>query len=467
MPEMNNPAALREKIVISGEFQLDAPLRIGSGESGETEVDTYVLKSRDQKPIIPGSSLAGVLRAACKDWEVARLLFGSDHEETTHNRGEIRQSAIDVHDIILKDVDMVIRDGVAINAHTGTAIDGSKHNYEAVDSGAHGSLSLIITIRQEQSERLKEFEEAARKIAALLAQGLRLGSLTTKGFGLGHCPQVSIDFYDMSTQAAVKAWLLKEACATETVTAKDSHVYDPAIFVVDMELAINGSLIVRHATDKKRGDMPIKAEQLQRRSKDGQTKYYIIPGTSLKGVLRHQAIKILQRLGQEQELLDALMGSAGQKTKSRLIVNEVHIDKNAGVHEHLQARNSLDRFTGGVMPGKLFGENPIWQDDAEKSPLKLHLEIKPDITTGKQRSWDLGLIMFLIKDLCLGQIPLGGEKSIGRGTLKGHKAVIHYNDNVFIIDAEGRVTGDNVPDRLQDMEGWAKAFLIGQAGEWI
>ena len=465
MPEMKNPAALREKILISGEFQLDAPLRIGSGESGNTEVDTYVLKNRDQVPIIPGSSLAGVLRAACKDWDIASLIFGSDHEETTRNRGEIRQSAIDVQDIILEDFDIAIRDGVAINTQTGTATDGSKHNYEAVDSGAHGSISLSLTIRQEQSSLLPEIEAAARKIAALLAQGLRFGSLTTKGFGLGHCPQVSIDFYDMSSPAAVKAWLLKEACATETVTAEDSPVYNPADFVVDMELAINGSLIIRHATDKKRGDMPIKAEQLQHRGKDGQTEYYIIPGTSLKGVLRHQAIKILQRLGQEQRLLDDLLGSASKKTKSRLIVNEVHIDKHAGVHEHLQARNSVDRFTGGVMPGKLFGENPIWQDKAEKFPLKLHLEVKPDRATGKQRSWDLGLLMFLIKDLSLGHIALGGEKSIGRGTLKGHKAVIHYDGKVFVIDAEGRVTGDEAQDRLQDMESWANAFLEGQAGE--
>ena len=465
MPEMKNPAALREKIVISGEFQLDSPLRIGSGESGDTEADTYVLKNRDQTPIIPGSSLAGILRVACKDLDIVDILFGSDHEKASHNNGEIRQSAIDVNDIILKDFDIAIRDGVAINTQTGTAKDGSKHNYEAVDSGAHGSLSLVIAIRQEQSSLLTEFEEAARKIASLLAQGLRLGSLTTKGFGLGHCPQVTIDFYDMTSQAAVKAWLLKEACATETVTAEDSHVYNPADFVVDIDLAINGSLIIRHATDKKRGEMPIKAEQLQHRSKDGRTEYYIIPGTSLKGVLRHQAINILQRMHQEQKLLDDLMGSAGQKIKSRLIVNEVHIDKNAGVHEHLQARNSLDRFTGGVMPGKLFGEKPIWQDDAANSPLKLHLEIKPDRDTGMQRSWDLGLVMFLIKDLCLGHIALGGEKSIGRGTLKGHRAVIHYDKNVFVIDGEGRVTGNDAADRLKDMEGWANSFLEGQAGE--
>lgn len=465
MPEMKNPAALREKIVISGEFQLDAPLRIGSGENGATEADTYVLKNRDQNPIIPGSSLAGVLRAACKDWDIVDILFGSDHEEVSHNRGTVRQSAIDVNDIILEDFDIAIRDGVAINTQTGTAVDGSKHNYESIDSGAHGSLSLVIAIRREQSDLLAEIEEVARKIAAFLAQGLRLGSLTTKGFGLGHCPQVTIDFYDMTSPAAVKAWLLKEACATETVTAEDRHFYHPADFVVDMELAINGSLIIRHATDKKRGDMPIKAEQLQHRGKDDQTEYYIIPGTSLKGVLRHQAIKILQRLGQEQRLLDDLMGSAGQKIKSRLIVNEVHIDKNAGVHEHIQARNSLDRFTGGVMPSKLFGENPIWQDDAGKSPLKLHMEINPDRATGKQRSWDLGLVMFLIKDLCLGQIALGGEKSIGRGTLKGHKVVIHYGNKVFAIDAEGRVMGDDASDRLKDMEDWANAFLEGQAGE--
>lgn len=465
MIEMKKPDALREKIVISGKFQLDSPLRIGSGESGNTEVDTYVMKNRDQQPLIPGSSLAGVLRAACKTWDIVDILFGSNYNKVSHNKGEIRQSAIDVNDIILENFDITIRDGVAINTQTGTAVDGSKHNYEAVNRGAYGNLSLLITIRWEQNDRLAEIEEAARRIAALLAQGLRLGSLTTKGFGLGHCSQVTINFYDMTIQPAVKAWLLKESYATEIVTAENSQVYNPADFIVDMELAINGSLIIRHTTDNKRGDMPIKAEQLQHRDKEGQTEYYIIPGTSIKGVLRHQAIKILQRLGQDQKCLDDLMGSAKQKKKSRLFINEIHIEKNTGVHEHLQARNSLDRFTGGVMPGKLFGENPIWQNDRKKAPLKLHLEIKPNTITGQQRFWDLGLIMFLIKDLCLGQIALGGEKSIGRGTLKGHKIIIHYDQKVFSIDAEGRVTGDDASDRLKNMEDWANAFLEGQAGE--
>ena len=64
--------------------------------------------------------------------------------------------------------------------------------------------------------------------------------------------------------------VIKQGVKVKTYVYKDRSEASVAVytgkvvdFVVDMELAINGSLIIRHATDKKRGDMPIKAEQLQ------------------------------------------------------------------------------------------------------------------------------------------------------------------------------------------------------------
>ena len=41
------------------------------------------------------------------------------------------------------------------------------------------------------------------------------------------------------------------------------------------------------------------------------------------------------------------------------------------------------------------------------------------------QDWEAGLCVLLLKDLWLGRIAVGGEKSIGRGILEGLHAVIH------------------------------------------
>ena len=57
--------SIAAKIVAEGELVLDAPLLIGSGggAEGEDDKDIHVLRNKEGMPYIPGTSLAGVLRA--------------------------------------------------------------------------------------------------------------------------------------------------------------------------------------------------------------------------------------------------------------------------------------------------------------------------------------------------------------------------------------------------------------------
>lgn len=55
---------------------------------------------------------------------------------------------------------------------------------------------------------------------------------------------------------------------------------------------------------------------------------YLIPGPSVKGVLRHQAVHILQTLEKPVSLLDDLMGYVrddGNRKKSRFLTDEVYL----------------------------------------------------------------------------------------------------------------------------------------------
>ena len=59
-----NKSATVGKILITGDLVLKLPLLIGddAGETSDNFRDVHVLKNRQDKPFIPGTSLCGVLR---------------------------------------------------------------------------------------------------------------------------------------------------------------------------------------------------------------------------------------------------------------------------------------------------------------------------------------------------------------------------------------------------------------------
>jgi CRISPR/Cas system CSM-associated protein Csm3 (group 7 of RAMP superfamily) len=82
----------------------------------------------------------------------------------------------------------------------------------------------------------------------------------------------------------------------------------------------------------------------------------------------------------------------------------------------VQNRVKIDRFTGGSFPTALFSEQPVWgkQDTA----------LTAKITVQQPTKAHIGLVLLLLKDLWTGDLPLGGEISVGRGRLKGQSATL-------------------------------------------
>ena len=151
------------------------------------------------------------------------------------------------------------------------------------------------------------------------------------------------------------------------------------------------------------------------------TKNFILPGTSLKGIFRHRAEYIFSRLNLESKILDKLMGNAegDEKIKSRFKVSESYIE-NKNVAEFPHTRNKIDRFTGGTLQDALFKTKPVYQK-IDAPNLKVHFEINGT------KNFEAGPALFLLRDLWLGKIAIGGEKCIGRGTVIGIAAEINFN----------------------------------------
>ena len=445
---MSASAKIVRKIVFKIPLRVDSPLRIASG-STDGLTDILVLKNKKGEAFIPGTSMAGVLRSAIAglyDVTTAEVLFGNAEEDGN-------QSCIMIRDVILQDTDIIIRDGVAIDPISGTGKDKGKYDFEAVERNAHGELNMEITIREKNRSEsfipLPEyrhepyyqkgdmFGELAATLADLLTQGVRVGSLTSKGFGrVKSETEASFFEFNFTEGRDAEAWMrylekgeLPQAAYT---SSKIAAQHDKNSFVIKAMFSVQSSLLVRdaEAAEDYVADNTVSAVQM-RSCGD-----YVIPGTSVKGALRSKALKILLAVSGNQRkkaerFIDRLMGTSGNTAsedgkKSRLLVDETYIAEK-DLFEMEQTRNRIDRFTGGTVDNALFTEVPVWQRSKGVPVVTVGLEVTHCSAA------EAGLMLLLLKELWLGNLPLGGGKAVGRGTLRGIQASIYFGKKSWQI----------------------------------
>lgn len=435
-----NTAQVTGRVVITGKLVLDAPLLIGAGDSGEgraADQDILVLKDKGGKPFIPGTSLCGVLREFLKSHEnqgAANRLFGDLNDG---------QSMLVIDDILLSDGKVVVRDGVCIDGVTGVGVDGAKYDYEAVDRGASGDFRLLVTRRQCHETDWAVIYDDLLLLRRKMEEGISLGAITAKGFGKAHATDVQSGFYDFHNKEDVLSWLRQKnpipANASDPMngsTKKNVEVSED--LVVNARFEFRTSAIVRDYNRQKRvpggGNKNFNAVSLMSGNE------YLLPGTSLKGVLSHHAEHILWMLGVDNSFLRELMGYSDKdkKQKSRFLVDESLLTSN--VSEAAQTRIRIDRFTGGVMDTALMVSEPLWQKKPGQPAFELRFTVK------KAKAKEIGLALFLLRDLWQGRVAVGGEKSIGRGTLRGLGGELKYKNKTYSLDKDGKVTSGNADE---------------------
>lgn len=433
-----NDSSIVGKILIEGTLVLKSPLLIsdGAGETADNFRDIHVLKNREGKPFIPGTSLGGVLR----EWleGVDSTSVGKIFGDTIKVKNPM-QSSIQIDDIPLnippENSKVIVRDGVKIDSETGAAFVGGKYDFEAVERGATGEVRLLINLRGCHS--VEKISETVSLMLGKLQDGIKIGALTSKGFGSAVVEDLTAHRYDFRDKADVVAWFLDKKPAKKILPATADNSDDKNDFVVDANFNFNSSFIIRdfETTLKSRNE-------------------FVIPGTSLKGIFRHRAEYILDKLNLDKNLLDKLMGtSEGEKIKSRFIVEESYISPE-NFSEVAHTRNKIDRFTGGTLQGTLFTTNPAYQKNPDEPTLKIHFEIRG------AEDYEAGLALFLLRDLWTGRVAIGGEKSIGRGTVSGHSAEIKFDGKTYKLDADGKIlVGDKA--ELERLAASLKNFSGG------
>ena len=389
------------------------------------------------------------------------------------------QSPLIIDDALSSDIPIVeLRDGVKIDSATGTAADKAKYDLELLLAGTQFSLSFELLIDKENDEnQLKE--ALALALEGLKSSEISIGMKKRRGFGRCHVDEWQVWEFDLRQHSDRLAWLAFDRPWSEPY-AKQPNISESITealgitirqqdkrdrFSIQATFKLASPLLIRSGQDST-GCAPdvvhLKSERLVDKQKyflatnirkglfdyaiqllallpkeeslwtsenteffllaykllkPSKTKVPVLSGTSLAGVLRHRAERIVNTLGKRQAIVNELFGFVEEDSKqakaSRLVVHESVIKNTADL---VQNRIAIDRFTGGAYHGALFSEQPIFGSD--ETHLTLELELR------QPKNAEIGLLLLLLKDLWTSDLPVGGESSIGRGRLQGLEATM-------------------------------------------
>lgn len=411
------------KLLLKGTINLLSAGLIGSGRDERTDMD--FIRDSDGNPFIPATSFIGVLRHRINinaEREKLKRFWGSDEIDD-----EYYQSAIYCKDLTLKDgqFKLSMRDGVAIDNRTGRAKEGAKFDYEVIKPGAAFDLEIEIDL-------LKGYEDFFKKmlstiIRLLKAGDLSVGAKTRNGLGRIRLEDHKVYEFDFKKKGDLLRWMKEDFSTPVEFNIKPFPYHGAGLFRLVADFKIKNSLIIRSYT----GD-PSAPDAVHISSSQGA----IIPGSSLKGAIRARAERIVNTLGIDNSVINELFGYVDESKKEarrgRLIVEETVLPE---YPQEVQTRIKIDRFTGGVMEGALLETMPLFSTKDEKI-------FRISISVENYKPFEAGLMLLILKDLWTGDLPLGGEKSIGRGVLEGRRAEISYDGKNFLIEDIKDISGE-------------------------
>lgn len=385
------------------------------------------------------------------------------------------QSALSCSDLTTDKAKIVIRDGIKINPKTGVVEKkeklGQKYNYEVIEPGAKFKLHWEIVLREAFEKDV--FKRILSTMREALKEGkITIGASTNKGFGRCKLLDWKWKYTELNFKENldhVLAWIKENYSNIDTVLDSEPFpIQEDKCFAIDAFFSIKNSLIIKsYPSNLESPD----AVHIKSSDED------VLPGTSVRGAIRSRALRILKTLNfsarKFEEIRNGIFGNVYEegdkkidkdikdKIKGRLSVEETIINTEEGmVVPELQNRIKIDRFTGGVIDGALFDSMPLWQGDKGKE--RQDEGGKAITISFKLRDYkdlEAGLLLQVLKDLWTGDLPIGGEKNVGRGVLQGIEANIMINTESPISLKAGPDSSLNIsPRNARILNSFAEAL---------
>ena len=441
-----------KKIMLYVQICFLSPLNVSSGEDEWTDAD--LLRDGNGDVFVPGSSLAGAMRAYIKKEKNEPCLLGYEkHEANGLDTGKM--SALFISDLIFEESLLSgVRDGVELNAQK-TAKSESKYDMEILEAGSKAHFFLELTVRKQDNEA-EMLQEISNIFRGINEGEIRLGSKKTRGFGefkilsVAEKEYTKENYADYANAYQDASWRDAENKLKEWMEKAD---WTPSVVHIEVPLRMKGGISIRQYAAKK-GEpdyVHLTRPMLQRDENGNETEKIEIPvlsGSSLAGAIRHRMETIIGELKEagvklpknSTDIINTIFGyvDGDQGRASNIIVHEVDIK---GAKPLTMVRTGVSRFESAVKKGSLY---------TERTYVDGTLNVRIGVRKGKSpqdEAWILGILLLVLKDLQNGLLAVGGQTAIGRG--------------IFL--ANGSITIDGIPiDRnLDDGKESVENYLIG------
>lgn len=427
------------RTIICGRLVLETPAHLGNGDTvGVTDMPLLRDPLDGKSPLLTGASIAGALRNYLRERERGYGTQGQSNDFSERLFGRLDevdrasvQSWLLVDDAVGKAAGIELRDGVAIVPATRTAADKQKYDIELLAAGTTFDICLEFLESDKSRELLPGLAAA---LEGLQTGQIGLGQRKRRGFGRCKVTEWRVRRYNLTSPPGLVAWLDDNRAGEKS----GSDIYallgiKPTVddqrewLRVEAEFGLIGSLLIRSSSAK-----PGSPDRVHLTSQRAEGQKPIVSGTSLAGAVRSRAGRIANTLlGQEEgkKLIRGMFGYMDEKLEhrdtqasaagrpltsgSRVVTEESIVE---GVVDLVQSRVKIDRFTGGAFPTALFSQQPIYATPESRLTLTITLRSPKDT--------EIGLLLLVLKDLWTGDLPLGGESSVGRGRLEGRCATI-------------------------------------------
>lgn len=399
-----------------------APLAIQSGEEDALN-DTLLVRDPNGLPFIPATSLAGAMRAAAGTeadewfgWQEGNagsrspltisdaLLHWSDDGPRdgliTEAAGLRRLEADELCRHLLPGAEPLVRQHVRLNDRG--VVDGSgKFTRSAVPAGARFTFEV-------RSHR----RDVIDGVTGLIKAGLWLGGATRSGYGQMMC--IAIGELDLELPRDWRKWceFAGKDLGTDGPVVRKAWSTSGSVAAWHLKGRIEGALLVgAEGRNLKEDRAPWREKRVRWNKRIGGAaeviEAFVVPGSAIKGPLRHRALFHLRRHGvaDPDSCVNTLFGSVAQDdtgSAGKLRFADAVIDDPV---IFTQTHVGLDRFTGGSRRGVLFTDAVLWRP---------RLDVSIFATRDLDAIEHLGLAAAL-NDLRLGLCGIGAEWGEGAG----------------------------------------------------
>jgi CRISPR/Cas system CSM-associated protein Csm3 (group 7 of RAMP superfamily) len=435
-------------------MEAETPLFVGSGESSLLK-DALVFKDVNGFPMIPGTSIAGVLRHAFDNknvddnWQsifgindtkgIASRLYVSSAlmmlNESRCSEGILNESELDKA-TLSRFTSLPSRQHVRIN-DKGVAIKNGLFDNEIVYKGTR--FIFEIGLRGTDNDSLK-WDELLHYINN---STFRLGSGTRNGYGSLKVLSAFERKFDLRDKGAFSEFLDFNPSLNASLvwnTVKENTTINESFLHYELKLKPDYFFIFSEGFgDDDVDNRPLEEEVVTYAVNDiNFEKQTVIPASSIKGAIAHRtAFHYNKKTGKYSnektttELMEIaksniavveLFGAQAGVENARagnVFLNDLYLDKTKVNNNQIFNHVAIDRFTGGAMKGALFNEKVSrLTDDSE---IKLSIYVKKE-KNAKESDYSENVIdafQETLKDICKGLLPLGGMTTKGNGMFTG------------------------------------------------